>query len=129
MRLPVMAAAAVATMVTMLTGMAPAGAAEVAISLSIPVTGSTTVNSNVMAYGCTDDRAVSATYINAGEVSLAVLDIAGTTVVASNVVAANGARYTGGRYVWWSRGEEADLFDLMDEGGEDLPVAHCTITK
>ena len=125
MRLPVMAAAAVATLVAI----APAGAAEVAISLSIPVTGSTTVNSNVMAYGCTDDRAVSATYINAGEVSLAVLDIAGTTVVASNVVAANGARYTGGRYVWWSRGEEADLFDLMDEGGEDLPVAHCTITK
>lgn len=125
MRLPVMAAAAVATLVT-ITG---AGAAEVAISLSIPVTGSTTINSNVMAYGCTDDRAVSATYINAGDVSLAVLDIAGTTVVASNVVAANGARYAGGRYVWWSRGEEADLFDLMDEGGEDLPVAHCTITK
>lgn len=129
MRFFVMAAAAVATLVTMTMTGAGAGAAEVAISLSIPVTGSTTINSNIMAYGCTDDRAVSATYINAGDVSLAVLDIAGTTVVASNVVAASGARYAGGRYIWWSRGEEADLFDLMGEGGDNLPVAHCTITK
>lgn len=125
MRFPVMAAAAVATLVAM----APAKAAEVAITLSIPVTGSTTVNSNVMAYSCTDDRAVTATYINAGEVSLAVLDLAGTTVVTSNVIAASGARYAGGRYVWWSRGEEADLFDLMGEGGDNEPVAHCTIIK
>lgn len=125
MRFPVMAAAAVATLVAM----APVKAAEVAITLAIPVTGSATVNSNVMAYGCTDDQSVTATYINAGQVSLAVLDIAGTTVVASNVVAASGARYAGGRYVWWTRGEEADLFDMMAEGGDDMPVAHCTIVK
>lgn len=125
MRLPVMAAVAVTTLVAM----APAKAAEVSITLSIPVTGSTTVNSNVMAYSCTDDRAVTATYINAGEVSLAVLDIAETTVVTSNVVAASGARYVGDRYVWWTRGEEADLFDLMDEEGENMPIAHCTIIK
>lgn len=125
MRFPVMAAAAVATLVAM----APVKAAEVAITLSIPVTGSATVNSNVMAYGCTNDQSVTATYINAGEVSLAVLDIAGTTVVTSNVVAASGARYAGGRYIWWTRGEEADLFDMMAEGGDDMPVAHCTIVK
>lgn len=125
MRFPVMAAVAVTTLVAM----APAKAAEVAITLSIPVAGSTTVNSNVMAYSCTDDRKVTATYINAGEVSLAVLDLAGTTVVTSNVVAASGARYVGGRYVWWTRGEQADLFDLMDEEGETMPIAHCTIVK
>lgn len=125
MRFPVMAASAVA----ILAVIAPAKAAEVAITLSIPVSDSTTVNSNVMAYNCTDDRAVTTTYINAAEVSLAVLDMDGATVVASNVVAASGARYAGGRYVWWTRGEEADLFDLMSEGGDNEPIAHCTIVK
>lgn len=121
MHFRVMAAAAAAFMVAA----APAMAAQVAISISIPVTGETSVTSTAAAYDCAG-RAVTATYINAGEVSLAVLDIDGETVVASNVVAASGARYAGGRYVWWTKGEEADLYDLMD-GGDDAPAAHCTV--
>lgn len=105
---------------------APAMAAEVAISISIPVTGDTSVNSTGAIYDCAG-RAVKATYINAGEVSLVVLDIDGEAVVASSVVAASGARYAGGRYVWWTKGDEADLYDLMD-GGEDTPAARC-VTK
>lgn len=100
-----------------------APAAEVAISISIPVTAATSVDSTSAAYDC-EGRTVTATYVNAGTVSLAVLEIDGETVVASNVVAASGARYAGGRYVWWTKGEEADLYDLM-QGGEDTPVARC----
>lgn len=100
-----------------------APAAEVAISISIPVTAATSVDSTSAAYDC-EGRTVTATYVNAGTVSLAVLEIDGETVVASNVVAASGARYAGGRYAWWTKGEEADLYDLM-QGGEDTPVARC----
>lgn len=98
-------------------------AAEVSVTLSIPVTGATSVNSTAVAYECAG-RAVTATYVNTGSVSLAVLEIDGETVVASNVVSASGARYAGGRYVWWTKGEEADLYDLM-QGGEDTPAARC----
>lgn len=100
-----------------------AAAAEVSVTLSIPVTGATSVNSTAVAYECAG-RAVTATYVNAGSVSLAVLEIDGETIVASNVVSASGARYAGGRYVWWTKGEEADLYDLT-QGGEDTPAARC----
>jgi len=105
----------------------PAMAAEVAISISIPVTGDVSVNSTSTTYDCAG-REVTATYINAGEVSLAVLGIDGETVVASNVVAASGARYTGGRYIWWTKGDEVALYDLMD-GGDETPAAHCIAAK
>lgn len=118
MRLSIISAAA-----AFMVAAAPAMAAEVAISLSIPVTGGTSVNSSATTYDC-EGREVAVSYINAGEVALAVLDIEGRTVIAANVIAASGARYAGGRYVWWTTGDKADLYDLMD-GGEDQPAAHC----
>lgn len=102
----------------------PASAAEVSLTLSIPVTGAAGVDSKNLAYEC-DGRTIAVTYLNAGTVSLAVLDIDGETVVAANVVSGSGARYAGGRHVWWSKGDAADLYDLMGEGGEDTPVASC----
>src|SRR3546814_8170137 len=62
-------------------------------------------------YRC-GDREVSAQYINGGPVSLAVLMLGEELVVASNVIAASGAKYAGGQYVWWTKGEEAALYDL-----------------
>lgn len=106
---------------------APAAAAEVAISLSIPVTGDAEVSSTRSTYACGDDE-VSATYINAGDVSLAVLEIDGRTVVASNVIAASGAKYVGAQYIWWTKGDEASLYDLT-EGGEDTPVSTCAVRE
>jgi membrane-bound inhibitor of C-type lysozyme len=102
---------------------APAAAAEIAISLSIPVTGDTEVSSTSSIYECGDEE-ISATYINAGDVSLAVLEIDGRTVVASNVIAASGAKYAGAQYIWWTKGDEANLYDLT-EGGEDAPASTC----
>lgn len=118
MRFPVTVAAAI-----FMVAASPAIAAEVAISLSIPVIGGTSVNSSGVTYDC-EGREVAVSYINAGEVSLAVLNLEGKTVVAANVIAASGARYAGGNYIWWTKGDEADLYDLMD-GGEDQPAAHC----
>ena len=44
--------------------------------------------------------------------------------MASNVLSASGARYAGGQYIWWSKGDTADLYDLT-EGGEETPAASC----
>lgn len=73
-------------------------------------------------YRC-GDREVSAQYINSGPVSLAVLMLGEELVVASNVIAASGAKYAGGQYVWWTKGEEATLYDLRK--GEAGPGVAC----
>ena len=73
-------------------------------------------------YDCGGSQ-IEAVYHNAGPVSLAVLTIGGETVVASNVIAASGARYAGAQYVWWTKGDTADLYDLMQ--GEDAPPVSC----
>ncbi|WP_075291574.1 META domain-containing protein [Pararhizobium arenae] len=65
--------------------------------------------------------AVTAEYINAGNISLVQLAIGETVVIASNVVSASGAKYMGGPYSWWTKGEAATLVDLT-KGGDDAGV-------
>ena len=73
-------------------------------------------------YDC-GDRKVSATYVNAGENALAVLKIGDRVVVTANVLAGSGARYAGQELVWWTKGDEATLYDVRK--GEDDPGVIC----
>ncbi len=82
------------------------------------------MSSTTASYDC-GGRPVEAEYVNAGDVHLALLSIDGQFVVASQVLAASGARYSGGQYVWWRKGDEADLIDFRN-GGLDAPV-RCEI--
>lgn len=102
----------------MLAAAEPAFAATIAIE----VPGEKPETTNV-AYACDGGLAVSATYINATDNSLAVLKIGDATVVTANVLAGSGAKYAGGKYVWWTKGREADLYDLTN--GENAPGTHC----
>ena len=34
------------------------------------------------------------------------------------VIAASGARYSGGQYIWWVKGNQADLVDFRNGGME-----------
>lgn len=77
-------------------------------------------------YAC-GDREIPVEYINAGPVSLAVLTLGEETIVASNVISASGARYAGGQYIWWTKGDEASLYDLTQ--GEDAPPVACTAAQ
>lgn len=109
-------------LIALLISLAP-GLASAAV-ITIPLPAETEVETIEAAYDCGGD-AVTVSYINAGGISLAVLAIGGETVVAANVVSGSGARYAGAQYIWWTKGDDAMLYDLT-QGGEDEPAAHCT---
>lgn len=73
-----------------------------------------------VAYSCDGDRTVTAEYVNAGANSLAIVKLGDDTVLMVNVLSASGARYAGQQYVWWTKGNSADFYDLTK--GEDAPA-------
>lgn len=95
------------------------GAQAATISLDLPGDEAThqTVN-----YDCGGQK-IAATYINAGDNSLAVLTIGDRVVVTVSVIAASGARYAGQELVWWTKGNEATLYDLQK--GDSDPGVVC----
>ncbi|MCZ7862831.1 MliC family protein [Agrobacterium salinitolerans] len=95
--------------------------------LVIPLPKDTTVEKVETVYQCAADK-VEAVYFNAGEISLVRLGLKDGVTVAANVISGSGAKYQGGMYVWWSKGDEADLYDLMADPQMKQPV-HCIETK
>lgn len=75
-------------------------------------------------YECADGAQIQVEYFNAGPVSLAAVSTQGEFVVMSNVLSGSGAKYAGNRFVWWTKGNSADLYDLTK--GEDAPPVSCT---
>lgn len=100
--------------------LAPTLASATTVSFELP--GSEKPSVQTLSYDCSG-RTIGATYINADANSLAILDLGETAVVTVNVLAASGAKYAGQQYVWWTKGDEADLYDLTE--GETTPLAHC----
>ena len=72
-----------------------------------------------VAYTCSDGKKVTAEYVNAGSNSLAIVKLGGETVLMASVLSGSGARYAGQQYVWWTKGNTADFYDLTK--GEDAP--------
>ncbi|WP_367194228.1 MliC family protein [Amorphus sp. 3PC139-8] len=100
-----------------------ASVSDTSATISITVPGADDVSREKVSYDC-GKQTVAVEYVNAGNVSLALLTIGDEFVVASNVISASGARYTGGRYEWWSKGsKDATLTDLMTD--DQTPVV-CT---
>ena len=93
-----------------------------ATTITLDLPGSEPAETIKATYDC-QGKKVSATYINAGSNSFAVLDLGGEVVVTVNVLSGSGARYAGQQYIWWTKGNEADLYDLTQ--GEDAPGVHC----
>ncbi len=61
--------------------------------------------------------------------SFAVIRLDGQHLVFVNTLSASGVRYVGGRYVWWTKGNAANLYDELK--GENAPpiVADCQALK
>lgn len=79
-------------------------------------------------YACERGVEIPATYVNAEDLSLAVIHVEGGQITLYNEIAASGARYAwpsdGAGYVWWTKGQEATLY--WKEGGGEVPLLTCT---
>ncbi len=95
--------------------------------IAIPMPGDTKVSHVDANYQCGGER-VGVSYINAGSVGLARLSLGNTIIVASSVIAGSGAKYAGGPYVWWSKGEEAEFYDVVKDPEMKTPTK-CTTLK
>lgn len=92
--------------------------AAMASTVMLELPGSAPVERNTVSYTC-GDQTVKVEYINAGDNSLAVLALGDRTIVAATVLSGSGARYAGQQYIWWTKGNSADFYDLTK--GEDAP--------
>ncbi|MDH4986087.1 MliC family protein [Aminobacter anthyllidis] len=101
--------------------------AAMASTVTLELPGDAKVERNLVDYTC-GDQTVKAEYISAGDNSLVVLTLSDRTVIAVTVLSGSGAKYTGQHYVWWTKGDNADLYDLTK--GEDAPaVLSCEAVK
>ncbi|RFC67186.1 hypothetical protein DY251_12965 [Mesorhizobium denitrificans] len=105
--------------IAVLAGVMAVSAAEAA-SVSLDLPGDAT--SETVNYDCGGQK-IAATYINAGDNSLAVLKMGDRVVVTVAVLAASGAKYAGQELIWWTKGDEATLYDLHN--GENDPGKIC----
>lgn len=74
-------------------------------------------------YLCDRGVLVPATYINAGDDSVAVIHVEGQQITLMIEQSASGARYgwpsDGSHYVWWTKGPEATLYWHDGATGQD----------
>lgn len=96
------------------------GAQAASVTLDLP--GADAATRETVNYDCGGQR-ISATYINAGDNAPAVLKIGERVVVTVNVLSASGARYAGQELIWWTKGDEATLYDVRK--GENDPGEMC----
>ena len=102
-------------------GLTFAASSASAGEINIKLPDDTEVTTNSVLYKC-GEKNVSVTYYNAGDISRAELELEDETIVASNVISGSGAKYAGGVYIWWTKGETADLYNLMDDPDQSKPT-------
>jgi membrane-bound inhibitor of C-type lysozyme len=96
-------------------------------TIAIPLPGGQKVERMKVAYGCNGGLKVQAEYFNAQPIALATIAFKKDFVVLANVMAGSGARYAGGQYIWWTKGDNADLYDVT-KGENAPPIASCKST-
>lgn len=100
----------------------PALAVETSMQLVLTLEGN--AQRDVVTYQCDGiDEPLTVEYVNAHPIFLAIVPIEGESLIFVNVIAASGARYASGQYIWWSRGNEAQLQD--ETAGEDAEPISC----
>jgi membrane-bound inhibitor of C-type lysozyme len=74
-------------------------------------------------YNCAG-KAMTVEYLNVEPDHLAIVPVEGSKRIFALVMSGSGARYASGRYVWWSKGNEASLYDEMKGPGAP-PILTC----
>ena len=93
---------------------------------------STAVEVTTQTYACERAAQVSATYINAGEQSFAVVTFEGRQIGFAIDTSASGARYVSTDpaqpFVWWTKGETAMLMHGTGDA-ETMVYASCAVAS
>ncbi|ULU26464.1 MliC family protein [Dyella terrae] len=84
-------------------------------------------NTLVRDYQCHGGQSLKVTYYNRqGGQSFAMLTVKGNAMLFVDTLAASGVRYVAGPYVWWTKGNNGDLYD-MTAGPNAAPIiGGCT---
>ena len=99
-------------------------ASAYADTLTIDLPGAAGAERQKVSYSCTGGHKASAEYVNAGANTMVVLTFDDQTLLMVTVLSGSGARYAGQRYVWWTKGNSADLYDLT-KGENSQPEFSC----
>ncbi|ALE03235.1 MliC family protein [Bartonella ancashensis] len=100
-------------------------------SLTIEIPKDSKLTKETVKYLCdtgVDKEKVDVTYFNARNISLADFTWKGDRVVGANVISASGVKFMGGQYIWWTRKNEAVLYDLINDPAQENPT-HCEEEK
>ncbi|EJF80423.1 MliC family protein [Bartonella doshiae] len=93
-----------------------------AASLVIEVPDTPEPRKETVVYQCsnkTKKMRVEATYYDTDEFGLVYLKWNGKRIIASNVVSASGVKYVGGEYTWWTKGNNATFYDVINDPKEE----------
>ncbi|HEY0918109.1 MliC family protein [Devosia sp.] len=104
----------------LLAGPAVSAAAPAQLTLALP--GDAEIRT--VAYDCDGGAAMQVTYINAAPNFLAVIPVGDGTQIFAAVLSASGAKYAAGNFVWWTKGPDADWYDLT-QGEDAAPAFSC----
>jgi len=90
----------------------PRPAAAMPPEPGITITGISLSNQQTVSYSCEDGAQISVAYLNTQDgQSFAVLPVDGKNRLFVTLLSGSGARYCSGPYVWWSKGDEATLWN------------------
>lgn len=101
---------------------APASAQTTSFMLGLSIAGD--AERKLVRYDCDGAESFDVEYINAAPNFLAFVPHDGQTYLMSSVIAASGARYAAANLVWWSKGTDAELYDLS-QGEDAAPILTC----
>lgn len=110
-------------LVALLAPLSAASAAETGIELNLMITGNAEVRS--VTYDCPGIPSFAVEYINAAPNFLAVIPVQQQTYVFTAVTAASGVRYVAGNFIWWTKGTDAEWYDVT-QGAEAPPAFTCS---
>lgn len=95
----------------------PVAAAETSAQINLMIPGDAEVKT--VTYDCEGIPSFDVQYVNAAPNFLAIIPVQEQTYIFTTVLSASGARYASGNFVWWTKGPNADWYDLTK--GEDAP--------
>ncbi len=111
-----------AACLTLLALATPASAQTTSFMLGLSIAGD--AERKLVRYDCDGAESFDVEYINAAPNFLAFVPHDGQTYLMSSVIAASGARYAAANLVWWSKGTDAELYDLS-QGEDAAPILTC----